>query len=313
MASELSEYSEHSDEDWDHSDRNMKLSILIVNWNTRDLVIKCIHSILQNPPDFEYEIIVVDNGSQDGSVDALVTLFGGSRKIRVLQSLHNLGFAKANNWAYQESLGEYIFLLNPDTEVREGALSKMVEYLEEHPKVAVLGPKLVNPDGTTQASIRRFPGIWSSVLVFSGLHRFIRPHKYLMDDFSYEEIAEVDQVMGAAFLTRRSVIASLGFLDEIFWLWYEEVDFCKRIKSAGYQIKFFPKAVVMHSSGQSFSQIGVFERKKAVAKSLIYYFQKNGNIFEVCLIGIIIPLILILAKILDYFQKFLGFKIKPHS
>lgn len=291
----------------------MKLSILIVNWNTRDLVISCINSILENAPDFDYEIIVVDNYSQDGSADALVNLFGHDKKIRVIQSLRNLGFAKGNNLAYDNSSGEYILLLNPDTEVRPEALQSLVEYLESHPTAGVVGPQLRNPDGTLQPSVRRFPGIWSSMIVFSGLHRFLRPHRYLMDDFSYEETADVDQVMGAALLTRRSIIKEFGgFLDEKFWLWYEEVDFCKRVKAAGYQIKYYPKAIIMHQGAQSFSQMDVFARKRAAARSLTYYFGKHGSLFDVAMIRVALPIVLFAAKLLGYLQKVFRFKLRPH-
>lgn len=290
----------------------MKLSILIVNWNTRDLVINCINSILANAPNFDYQIIVVDNYSGDGSVDALVNLFGHNKKIEVIQSLRNLGFARGNNLAYQNSAGEYILMLNPDTEVRAEALENLVEYLEAHPEVGILGPQLRNLDGTVQPSVRRFPGIWSGVLVFSGLHRFFRPRRYLMDEFSYEQTAEVDQVMGAALLTRRNIIEKLGFLDENFWLWYEEVDFCKRVKDAGHQVKYYPKAVIMHQGGQSFSQMEVYSRKRAAARSLIYYFRKHGNVLEVLMIEIALPAVLIAAKLLDYLQRGFKFKLKPH-
>lgn len=291
----------------------MKLSILIVNWNTRDLVISCVNSVLANAPTFDYEIIVVDNFSQDGSADVLVSLFGHNKKIRVIQSLRNLGFAKGNNLAYEDSSGEYILLLNPDTEVRPEALQSLVEYLESHPTAGVVGPQLRNPDGTLQPSVRRFPGTWSSMIVFSGLHRFFRPHRYLMDDFSYEETADVDQVMGAALLTRRSIIREFGgFLDEKFWLWYEEVDFCKRVKAAGYQIKYYPKAVIMHQGAQSFSQMQVYKRKRVAARSLIYYFQKHGNLFDVAMIRVALPIVLFAAKLLDYLQKAFRFKLKIH-
>lgn len=290
----------------------MKLSILIVNWNTRDLAAKCINSILKHAPHFDFEIVIVDNASSDGSADTLVNLFGHNKHIRVIQSLRNLGFARANNLAFENSHGEFILMLNPDTEVRENALTLMVEYVEAHPGVGILGPKLLNPDGTIQHSVRRFPGIWSSVLVFSGLYRILRPQKYLMDDFSFEATADVDQVMGAALLTRRSIISDLGFLDDKFWLWYEEVDFCKRVKNAGYSVKFYPKAVVMHHGGEAFVQMPVYERKKTVAKSLIYYFKKHGHFWDIWLITILLPTILFVAKFLDFFRRTLGIKWKPH-
>lgn len=290
----------------------MKLSILIVNWNTRDLAVKCLNSALKNAPPFEFEVIVIDNHSPDGSAEALINLFGSNKKIQIIPALRNLGFAKANNLAFERASGEFILLLNPDTEAREGALEKLVRYLEQNPEVGVVGPKLLNPDGTTQPSVRRFPRIWPSVLVFSGLHRFFRPHRYLMEDFDYNQEAEVDQVMGAALLTRRSIISELGFLDEKFWLWYEEVDFCKRVKDAGYQVKYYSKAVVTHQGAQSFSQMNMYERKRAVARSLVYYFQKHGSWFEAILIEIAVPVVLFTAKLLDYLQKVFKFRIKPH-
>ena len=291
----------------------MKLSILIVNWNTRDLLIKCINSILQNEPGFDYEVIVADNNSRDGSVEALTNLFGHNKKIHILQSLRNLGFARANNYAFRSSAGEYIFALNPDTEVYPHSLELLVSYMDTHPAVGVAGPKLLNPDGTVQQSVRRFPTIWSSVLVFSGLHRIFRPRRYLMDDFDYNHEADVDQVMGAALLTRRSIIEKLGLFDENFWLWYEEVDFCKRVRDAGYQIKFYRGAQIMHHGAESFSQLAVFERKRTAGNSLAYYFKKNGNIFQVLAIGIVIPAVLSAAWFLERLEKIFKFKVHPHA
>ena len=290
----------------------MRLSILIVNWNTRDLLIKCINSILKEAPKFDYEIIVVDNNSQDGSVETLTNLLGHNKKMRILQSLKNLGFARANNYAFRNSSGEYIFALNPDTEVYPQALEALVSYMKSRPLVGVVGPRLLNPDGTVQKSVRRFPTIWSSALVFSGLHRIFRPRRYLMDDFDYEREAEVDQVMGAALLTRRSIIEKLELFDENFWLWYEEVDFCKRAKDTGYQIKFYPGAQVMHRGAKSFSQLAVFDRKRAAGQSLIYYFKKNGNIFQVLAIGVVVPAVLAAAWFLGHLEKAFKFKVHPH-
>lgn len=291
----------------------MKLSILIVNWNTRDLVVACVNSILKNPPPFACEIIVVDNHSQDGSADALTALFGHNKQIHVFPQIRNLGFARANNFAYQNSAGEYILLLNPDTEVQPGALEKMTEYLDSHGNAGILGPRLRGPDGTTQPSVRRFPGLWAGGLTLTGLHRLIRPRRYLMDDFDYSREGVVDQVMGAALLTRRSLIERLGLLfDEKFWLWYEEVDFCLRAKNAGYAAVYFPGAAVMHRGAASFAQISIYERKKIAARSLSYYFRKNGNWLQSALIKVMLPTLLFAAKALDWLQKFFKFKVKIH-
>lgn len=289
----------------------MKLSILIVNWNTRDLIIKCINSILKYPPNFYYEIITVDNASQDGSAGAIANLFGHNKHVHTVQSLRNLGFARGCNLAYKDSTGEYILLLNPDTEVTANALDDLVGFMDSHPETGAVGPKILNPDGTLQRSVRSFPGIWSSMAVFSGLHRFLKLSSYLMTDFDYNEEAEVDQVMGAALLTRRNVISELGFLDENFWLWYEEVDFCKRLKTAGWKIKYYPRARIMHHKGAGFTQMPVYFRKKTVAKSLIYYFKKNGRVWDPWIIRFLLPVVLFAAKSADFLQKLLGFKIKP--
>lgn len=288
----------------------MTLSILIVNWNTRDLVIKCINSILRNLPSFDFEIVVVDNASKDGSADSLTHLYGHNRRVKIFQSLRNLGFAKGCNLAYFYSQGEYVMLLNPDTEVIDNSLERLVNYLEERSEIGVIGPRLLNPDGTLQHSVRRFPGIFSSLVVFSGLHRIFQPRRYLMADFDYSREAEVDQVMGAALLTRRKIIERIGFLDEKFWLWYEEVDFCKRVKDAGYKVVFYPKAQIMHIQGQSFSQMEIYFRKRTVARSLIHYFRKHGNRMDVIMIELLLPVVLGIAKFLDYLRRFFGVKVK---
>lgn len=290
----------------------MKLSILIVNWNTRELLIRCINSVLADSPGFAYEIIVVDNASSDGSMKSLREAYGGNVAIKLMAASANLGFAKANNLAYQNSSGEFVLMLNPDTRVKKGALQALVSFLEQNPKAGIVGPKIVNPDGTVQASVRQFPTLGSALLVFSGLHRIFRPRQYLMDDFDYDKPSAVDQVMGAALLTRRRVINDSGFLDENFWLWYEEVDLCKRAKNAGYEIRFFPDAVVVHHRGQSFSQMDVFDRKKTVAKSLIYYFQKNGRGSDVLLLRLVLPIVLGAAWVLRLLQKIFHFRSKPH-
>ena len=290
----------------------MTLSILIVSWNTRDMLVKCLNSIVKNEPSFEYEIIVVDNGSRDGTVETVTSFFGHNKRIRVIPSLKNLGFARANNLAYENSAGEYILMLNPDTEVQDDALQTLVDYLAGHPGVGIVGPKLVNPDGSLQESVRRFPDVWSSLLVFSGLHRFIRPRRYLMDGFDYGQTAGVDQVMGAALLTRRKIIQELGFLDPKFYLWYEEVDFCRRVKSRGYEVKFFPGAVVAHAGAQSFSQLDIYDRKKILARSLFYYFRKNGSVGAASLVEMLMPAVLLLARLINLLQKALKLKTRPH-
>lgn len=286
----------------------MMLSIISVNWNTKDLILKCIDSVLQYSPRFAFEMIVVDNASSDGSAMALSQQSEFSGQVKVIKSETNLGFGKACNLAYANSSGEYVLFLNPDAAVQTGTLENLVNYLSEHADVGIVGPKILNPDGSPQASVRRFPDLWSSLLIFMGLHRIIRPKNYYRDDFDYQKEAEVDQVMGAALLTKRSVIERLGLFDEHFWIWYEEVDFCKRVKAAGHKVVYYPGALITHHIGRSFAQVSMYERKKMLARSLLYYFRKNGSAFEVAIIALFIPVILSLTAVLELLQKLLGFK-----
>ncbi|MBI4049999.1 MAG: glycosyltransferase family 2 protein [Candidatus Doudnabacteria bacterium] len=291
----------------------MKVSILIVNWNTREHLARCVEAILQNKPPVSFEVIVVDNNSTDGSAAMLRERFGNDSRIRIMESGTNLGFAKANNLAFRQSSGEYIFLLNPDTEVRGQAIMDLVAYLDRHAEVGAVGPRLRNPDGSLQPSVRRFPTFFASLLVLSGLHRFIRPTRYFMDDLDYSQEAEVDQVMGAAFMTRRSVIEKLGLFDEFFWLWYEEVDFCKRVYDAGYKIYYYPQAVVMHRGAESFSQLDVFSRKRAAGRSLVYYFWKNGSRLAALAMYLAVAILLGVALLPAAAQKLFGIKSRPHG
>lgn len=284
------------------------LSILIVNWNTRDLAVRCVDSVIRSAEDLDFEAIVVDNASSDGSYAALRERFGANSRIKLISSRQNLGFAKANNLAFRSSSGEYIFLLNPDAEILPGSLKKLVKFLETDTDIGVAGPKIIDPEGGVQKSVRRFPDIWSSLVILLGLHRIFPPKNYLMNGFDYNREQEVDQVMGAAMLTRRSLIEKIGFLDEGFWLWYEEVDFCKRVKQAGYKVVYYPEAEIMHYAGKSFVQMPAYERKKIMSRSLVHYFRKHGNWFDIFLIKLTAPIVLGLIWAAEGIEGILGLK-----
>lgn len=290
----------------------MNLSILIVNWNTRDLLLNCLDSILRFAPSVDFEVIVWDNASSDGSFVALEQQFSQCRELKLFRSPVNLGFAKGVNKAYESAKGTLILLLNPDTEILSGSLQSLVDFMSATPSAGVVGPMLINTDGTLQKSVRNFPDIWSSLLVFTGLHRFWRPVKYFRDDFNYQQSAMVDQVMGAALMTRRRVIDEIGFLDENFWLWYEEVDFCLRVRQSGYQIWYTSKAKIKHAQAKAFSKLGVWQRKWIVTQSLIYYFKKNGSFFDRVLIYIILPFTLGMAGVIGMISYLTGKRTTPH-
>ncbi|MFA6386850.1 MAG: glycosyltransferase family 2 protein, partial [Candidatus Paceibacterota bacterium] len=230
-------------------------------------------------------------------------------QVDLTASQENLGFAKGNNLAIKKSRGRYILLLNPDTEILDNALEKMVRFMDVHPECGIGGCKLLNPDLSLQPSVRAFPDLASQIFILLKIHNFL-PHskaiyRYLAGGFDYEKTQEVDQVMGAFMMIRREVIEKIGLMDETFWLWYEEVDFCKRAKNAGFKILYTPEAKIIHHYGQSFKQELSVKKQKVLNRSLAYYFKKHGTKGEWLVIQILRPLSLALAWLVQFF------KIKP--
>lgn len=282
----------------------MDLSIIIVNWKVKDLLEKCLRSIFEQTKNIGFEIFVVDNASGDGSVEMVREKFP---QVDLTASTENLGFAKGNNLAAKKANGKYVLLLNPDTEILDNALEKMVKFMNNHPECGIAGCKLLNPDLSLQPSVRSFPTFASQVFILLKLHHLF-PHSkamyhYLMQDFDYEKTQEVDQVMGAFFMIRREVIEKIGLLDENFWIWFEEVDYCKRAKNAGWKILYTPEAKIIHHYGQSFKQVLNVKKQKDFNKSLSYYFKKHQPIGERVGIQMFRPISLTLAWLVHIFKK----------
>jgi len=258
----------------------MKLSIIIVSWNVLGELTKCLRSIEEYQPSYRYETIVVDNASTDGTVVAIKKEFP---QVVVVANNENLGFAAANNTAIERSKGEYILFLNPDTILHSNSLEILVRFMDNNKDVGACGPKLLNDDGTTQRSVRRFPDFCSALhrnTIFRTLRLFRKQyHRYRMLDFSYDRQIDVDILMGAALMTRRYIIDEIGAMDESFFMYYEEADLCYRIKQAGWHITFIPTAVVTHLGGQSSGQIPVRTRIRML-KSLLIFFRKHRGKFS---------------------------------
>lgn len=257
-------------------DTKIKLSIIVVSWNVRTLLEACLASVFRYAPQFPFEVIVIDNASHDASVDMITQKFS---QVNCVANADNTGFASATNQGIKIARGEYILLLNPDTEVTEGSLEKLVSKIESDPKVGIVAPKLLNPDRTLQPSIRRFPTPFSQFLIFLKLRHLRRVpgaiQRYLNSDFDYEKTQEVDQPQGAAFLIRRSVLNAIGFFDEKFFIWFEEVDFCKRTQDAGWKIIYTPEAKIIHHGGQSFRQRFSLDKQILFSTSCAYYLWKH--------------------------------------
>lgn len=249
------------------------LSVVLVSYNTRELTLRCLRALHEALGGLSAEVWLVDNASTDGSVAAVGEAFP---KVHVLAQDRNLGFGAANNLAMAQASGRYILLLNTDAFVTPGALQTLVAYLETHPSVGVVGPRLLNEDGSLQRSCFRFPSprqAWAENLWLSALfpnHRWLGDYRR----WEHDEVREVDWVVGACMLVRREgYLATRGF-DETFFMYAEEADWQWRIRSCGWSVAFEPAAVVTHLGGAS----GAAERAAVRAhffNSLDYYQIKN--------------------------------------
>lgn len=231
------------------------LSICIVNWNVQDSLRECLQSIYRETQGISYEILVVDNGSRDGSVGMVRDHFPN---VHLIVNTRNKGFAAANNQAVQMSKGRQVVFLNPDTVIQGSALSTMVKFMDTHPEAGAVGCKLLNNDGSIQHSLRRSPtfsiALFSSTILgrlplFGG-----KTEDYKMKRFCFDKVVEVEATSGAALLVRRSVLNEVGLMDEGYFMFMEEVDLCERIRKEGYKIYFLPDAVITHLGGESRNQ-----------------------------------------------------------
>ncbi len=254
----------------------MDLSIVIVNWNVKDLLAKCLKSIYFASENLDIEIFVVDNNSSDGSVEMLMEKFP---KVNLIVNKENRGFAAANNQAIEKATGKYILLLNPDAEILDNSLEKSIQFMDEHPECGVMGSRVFNSDKTLQPSVRRFPTLWPILLIFLKLPKIFPKlksiQKYLAVDFDYNKNREVDQVMGAFMMVRKEIFEKIGLLDKDFFIWFEEVDFCKRVWNNNYKVIFYPGAEIIHHGGKSFAQQGVVKKQRLFFKSALTYFKKH--------------------------------------
>lgn len=244
----------------------LDLTVVVVSWNTRDLLDRSLETLKEDlertskSDNLETEVFVVDNDSKDGSAAMVAEKHGWAT---LIANDDNLGFAKANNQVLRQAKGLYILLLNPDTEVEPGALKTLIDFLEAHPKAGIVAPQLLNSDGSIQRSCRQFPTFTGMLFELIGLSKlFPKGSKmgttfraYKMLDWEHDDEREVDQPEGACLLLRREVLEEVGLLDEGYFMLFEEVDWCYRIKKAGWQIWFTPSARVMHHYGQSIKQV----------------------------------------------------------
>lgn len=252
------------------SNTSLLLSVVIVNWNTRALLAECITAVEREMASIAHDIWVVDNGSTDGSVAMLRRDFAS---VNVIESQVNLGFAGANNLAMQRSTGRYLLLLNTDAIVRPGAIQSMLLVAEGSPRAGIVGAHLLNPDGTFQASHTHFPTLWQEFLILSTLGRRLLGDRYPSHGAEEDKGSQrVDYVEGACLLVRRAAFEQVGGLDEGYFMYAEEVDWCKRMMVAGWEVWYTPAAQVVHIGGAS-SANRKTSREADLYRSRVRYFR----------------------------------------
>ena len=260
---------------------DMDLSIIIVNWNSKEYLEKCIESILLWTIDIRYEIIVIDGASFDGCGEMLQRCFP---QARFIQSKENIGFAKANNAAFRESSGRYILFLNPDTELINPAINIMFDYIRKAPNNGAIGCKLLNADKTIQTScLQAFPTILNQFLDSEILRR-LWPKALLWGNtllFGVQiKPGEVQGIAGACIMVKRSIFEKIGFFSEDYFMYAEDLDLCYKIKQAGYTNYYIPDATVIHFGGGSTqnspSDFSVVMMRESVCR---FMRKTGGNVY----------------------------------
>ena len=251
----------------------MKLSVVVVTWNSVADIEACIDSINFGA---EFEVIVVDNASSDATRDKL----GAYHHLKLVANGSNHGYAHANNQGIRLATGEYVLLLNPDTRIELGTLDALASYLDAHPAIGAVAPRLISPDGTTQFSIRSFPTAASILWELTGLARlFPRSRvfgRWKMKYFDYERTAEVEQPMASCLMIRRTVLELLGGMDEQFPIFFNDVDLSRRMADAGWKTAYLPDARVVHRHGGSTKQVRVKMIRES-HRSTFHYLRKHDR------------------------------------
>ncbi len=255
----------------------MKLSIVIICWNDLKVIANCLQSIFSGTRSTDFEVIISDNGSTDGSPAFIRHHYPA---VKVIENRANLGFAKGNNAGIAAAQGDYVLILNPDTIIHDGTLDRLVEFADRHPTAGAFGCRVLNPDGSYQVSARPFPsirGLWLAAL-------WLRPLAYISDAFIPDMYIRwkggseraVDWQSGCCVMFRGKLLKELGGFDEQFFYHYEEVDLCKRVHTAGYPLLFTPQATITHLGGQSVNRFPIRFALEKLRSRYRYFYKHHG-------------------------------------
>jgi len=286
----------------------MDLSIITVTWNVNDYARENFKAIYANTQGIKYEIFAVDNNSKDGTADMIKAEFPG---VHLIANSYNAGFAKANNQAIKHAKGRYILLLNPDMRVLQGTLEGMVRWMDSRPEAGVAGCHLIKEDGATVPHVRRWPKFCDQMAIILKLPHFFPGilDNYLRNDFDYKKEAIVDSVRGSFFMIRKEAFKNepttedlkagktLPYLDERYFIWFEEVDYCRQAKNAGWKVMYTPSVKCIDYVGKSFALMKRGKTQEYFRDSMIKYFKKWHPAWQAALIRLAWPIGIMIAAI----------------
>ena len=280
--------------------RMASIAVVIVNYNTRDYLRECLGAVLLEAP---YQVVVVDNASSDGSVEMVRACYPS---VKLHENVLNRGYGAAANQGIADCTAEYVLLLNSDTLVHAGALHALAAYLDQHPDVAIVGPRLVNPDGTLQLSCYPFPGTFKWFLHYEVSGQLIRRVPILRDyqrrTWPHTKAQPVPWVMGAALTIRREAFEAVGGFDESFFMYCEETDLCYRLKSVDWQVHFVPTATVMHVGQASTNQYRTEMAVQHIASRLLFY-RKHYSRLRFTLLNLMIRGTVLARLLFDIYRR----------
>ncbi len=289
------------------------ISVIIVNWNTKTLLLDCVESLYQTTQESSLEIIVVDNASSDGSIDALRNNYP---QAQVIVNPSNFGFAKANNIGIKKAKGRYVCLVNSDVKALEGALDKMRLYMESHSEIGALAPKTFFGDMQIQKNCREFPTLRNLFCQEFFLNTLFPTVAFFrgrdMIRYDYNKVMEIEALSGCFLMVRREVIAQVGPLDEQFFFYSEDVDWCKRIHDAGWKLIHYPGAEAIHF-GCASSSIAPIEFQVEMLKANWQYWRKHKSVIECALFWLIEFAGKLGRAIGWYIIRFVGSKRQPKA
>jgi len=257
----------------------MKISIIIVSWNAKKYLKECLESLESEVSKYDSEIIVVDNASNDGSPELVSEYF---KQVKLIRNELNLGFAKANNIGINNSSGKYLFLINSDIKIIKDCMKILIEYGEQNLEAGIIGPKILTSEGKIQRSCMGFPTLWNSLCRTLALDSLLPKSKIfcgqLLNYWDHNSIRNVDVINGCFWMVRREALNKVGLLDEDFFIYGEDIDWCKRFNTIGWKVVFFPGAKAIHYGGASSAN----DPKKffiEMQRANIKYWNKHHNCY----------------------------------